>query len=128
MTVQKLHGGFDTGLLEDFDRLELLESELIRCLRQFLTAAGASIREAKIDGIERLHIPFCYGGVAMGLAVILVGMVPSRWLISITGKTIHDPPEDLDVSWLLPVIESAVADVCDSSVRWYVSLEDVPMA
>ena len=113
---------------EDFERVELLQSELIRYLKQFLADAGASICEAKNDGIDSMHVPFRYSGVSLGLTVLLVGMVPSRWLISITGETINDPPGDQDVSWLLPVIESAVAQICENPVRWYVSLEDVPMA
>jgi len=75
-----------------------------------------------------LHIPFSYDGASLGLAVILVGMVPTRWLDSITGETMDDSPGDLDVSWLRNLIESVVAQICDSPVRWYASLEDVPMA
>lgn len=128
MLIPKLHCGFATGTEEDLDQLDLLQAEIMRALRRNLAIAGADIDEISDDGIERFHIPFCYDGVSSGIAVLLVGMVPSRWLISVTGKAINDSPDGLDVSWLPPAIESAVIDACGAPIRWYDKLEDVPMA
>ncbi len=115
-------------MAEDRDDLDEVEADLIRRLTQILERHGVSVDSTKRTGVDRLHVPFRYGDAALGVAVILVGMVPSRWLVAITGKTIHDPPVDHEISWLRPAIESAAAEVCGSAVRWYSSLEDVPMA
>ena len=112
---------------DDLDRLKVFEAALVECLSQELTAVGADIDLAKKSSIQPF-VPFQRDGTSLGLAVILVGMVPSRWLVAVTGKTIHDPLGDRDISWLRPVVASAVSRLCGSPVCWYASLEDVPMA
>lgn len=128
MTTRKQICGFTTGMEQDLEHLSAIESDLIRSLSQSLLRHGASVGNIEPTGVDRLHISFRYGDASLGVAVTLVGMVPSRWLVAITGKTIHDPPADHDIPWLRPTIESVVGKVCGSSVRWYSSLNDVPIA
>ena len=128
MTDPALYCGFNTGIEEDSDLLDRFEADLMCNLRQSLDSVGAILGPTAHGGTARLHIPFTHRGASLRLAVVLVGMVPSRWLIAITGATMDDCPHDVDVAWLRQLVESVVGQTCDSSVRWYTTLEDVPMA
>ena len=55
-------------------------------------------------------------------------MLPCRWLVSITGKTINDPVGEAEIDWLHAVVESAMSKIGVTEFRWYSSLENVPMA